>query len=316
MKMSVVVPYLNGLDDSKGAMGLLKYVTSPETEYVIIDNGSTDPVEDFFTKIIKPKRMNYIRNEENIGMIKTQQQGYEGASGDVIAFLHNDVFIYDTQWTQKVIDAFTNDSKLGALGFFGAQGCGPLGERIQDVRYPGQMAGWSNLLEAEKHGMRLETPRGLEYALQPCAIFDGLCMIFRKEMLDKAGGFDNRYIFHHLYDRSAALQSLATGYHNAVINISCHHWGGMTANRSEYQNWINKQLPEHANYIRPGETNVIGADMWTHDENSRKFKQIWEDVLPLYVEDDYSFRTEGFFNGIPFKGDKIVGCDWLTKKIN
>ena len=305
MRLSVVVPFMNGLNDSKSAMGLLKYVTDPEVEYVVIDNGSTDPIEQFFVNIIKPKRLNCIRNEENIGMIKTQQQGYENSSGDLIAYIHNDVFIYDTRWSQKVVDAFEKDPKLGAIGFFGAQGCGPIGERIQDVRLPGQMDGLSNMLEAELHGMRLNTPEGAEYALQPCAIFDGLTMIFRREMLDKAGGFDQNYRFHHLYDRDSALTSLRMGYRNAVINISCHHWGGMTANRSEYQNWINKKLPEHSGYIRPGEKDVIGADMWTHDENTRLFAEKFKNVLPLYVENDYSFRT-GQQGQWAFKGDAIT----------
>lgn len=294
MKVSLVIPFMNQLHDAKGAMGLLRSVTSDETEWVIIDNGSTDPVEEFFRKTIRPKRLNYVRNEENVGMIKTMQQGYKESSGDVIAFLHNDVFIYEPNWDIKVKTFFELNEDLGMAGFFAAQGCGQIGERLQDVPYAGAMAGMSNMLEAEMHGFRNEIARYV-------AIFDGFSMIFNKKMLDKTGGFDQNYIYHHLYDRDASLMSLHAGYKNMYIPMKCHHWGGMTANRPDYQRWINDKLPNHKGYIRPGEKDPIGADMWTHDENTKIFKEKWADYLPLYVEDDGSLRKEGSFNGETYK---------------
>jgi hypothetical protein len=171
---------------------------------------------------------------------------------------------------------------LGGIGFFGAQGCGPVGERIQDVPAPDTMAGFSNMLEAEHHGFRLEE----EY--RPAAIFDGFMMIFRKEMLDKGNGFDQRYHYHHIYDRDASLESLRRGYTNIVVNVPCHHVGGTTANRSEYQEWIKERLHRD------------DADKYTHDENSRIFKSKWDGMLPLYIENDFGYRTVGEFNGKPY----------------
>ena len=94
-RLTIAIPIYNQLNDAKGSLGTLRYNTSDDTEFLIIDNGSTDNVENFIWKYLKPKRLHYIRNEENIGMIKTMQQGYEQSSGDVIAFLHNDVFVQD-----------------------------------------------------------------------------------------------------------------------------------------------------------------------------------------------------------------------------
>lgn len=299
MTISLVIPFLNQLHDAKGAMGLLKHNTNPDVEWVVIDNGSTDPIEPFFRDIIKPKRLNYIRNEENVGMIKTMQQGYKESEGDIIAFLHNDVFVYQDGWDINVRNVFI-DKTIGGVGFFGSQGCGHIGERIQDVKQAGQMAGLSNMLEAELHGMRMKGDICSDFNTHPVAIFDGYGMMFRREALDKAGGFDMDYIYHHLYDRDIALRIMKAGYRNVVIDTPTHHWGGMTANRAGYQTWINEKLPEHKGYIRPGETDPIGADMWTHDENTRIFKKKWADYLPLYVEDDFSLRETGSFNETPF----------------
>ena len=279
--MAICVPVMGQLHEVKGIMGLLRNITSEDAEFIFIDNGSnvqTDNYEDFILHYLKPKRSQYVRNEENIGLVKTFQQGYELAlesGADVLAFTHNDVLIYEKDWDKRVLSYFEKMPKLGGAGFFGSQGCGPIGERIQDVPRSNMCAGMSNLLEAEVHGMRIRE----EY--KSAAIFDGFMMIFRMEMLKKGNGFDQRYQYHHLYDRDYSLEVLRRGYDNIVINVPCHHFSGITANRPEYQTWIDKKV---------GQSNFTG-DKWTHDHNTDLFREKFKDVLPLYVENDFSFRT-------------------------
>ncbi len=285
--MTLVIPVMNQLNDSKGCMGTFKYMTSEDTEFMIIDNGSTEPVEEWVRKSLKPKRLNYVRNNENFGMLKTLQQAYEYCETDLIAVSHNDVLVYEKDWDKRVASYFEDMKDLGGVGFFGTQGCGPIGERIQDVP-AGVAAGLSNMLEAEVHGARLDRP------WRSAAIFDGFMQVFSMEMLRKAKGFDQRYHFHHLYDRDAALESISHGYKNIVVDVPCHHLCGLTANRSEYQTWIDS---------RTQNTGFTG-DKWTHDENTKIFEKKWKDVLPLYIEDDFSFRT-GTSGPYEFKGDAI-----------
>jgi GT2 family glycosyltransferase len=296
MTLTLSIPFMNHLADTKGIMGLLRANTSNTTEWMIVDNGSTDPVEDFFTHTLRPKRLNYLKNNQNIGMVKTYQQIFDAVETDLVAILHNDVYIYEPNWDMRVVNAFTNDPQLGCLGFFGAQGVGTIGERIQDPRFPGQMAGISNMLEAEVHGARLSQD------FSPAAILDGFAMVFRMDMIKKAGGLDQRYQFHHLYDRELPLMSLHLGYRNIVLNVPCHHVSGTTANHSEYQTWISAQLPQKAQ-----------ADSWTHDENSRLFSQKWAGSLPLYVEDNFSFR-QGKVGRWHFQGDRILHQKISTTK--
>lgn len=293
MKMTVAIPVWNQLNDSKGILGLTRYMTSDDSEIMIIDNGSTDPYEEFLRKSVRFSKLNYIRNKENVGLVKTYQQIYENCTTEYLAIVHNDTFIYRPNWDKSVVEYFENDPKLGAIGLFGAQGCGPHGERMQDVPAYNVAAGFSNMLEADIHGFRMNVP------WKSAAIFDGLGMCFRMEMLKKAGGFDQRYNYHHIYDRDIALESLRHGYRNMVIDIPCHHLSGLTANRGDYQSWVTEKTKE----LRPDDQQ--SGDKFVHDDNSRIFYEKWKDVLPLYVNDDFSFR-DGYSTMGEYKGDAIT----------
>ncbi len=285
--LTLAIPFFNQLNDVKGIMGQLKFVTSKDVEWLIIDNGSADPIESFFRDTLKPRRLQFIRNPDNLGMVKTYQQIFDNVTTDIVAILHNDVFIYENNWDHRVYRQFNNIDHLGSIGFFGAQGVGSIGERIQDTDFQGQMSGISNMLEASQHGIHMMD----EYV--PAAILDGFCMIFNMTMIKKAGGLDQRYHYHHLYDRDLPLTSLSLGYKNIVLNVPCHHVSGVTANRHEYQSWIDQKVGKDK------------SDSWTHQENSRLFAKKWSYALPLYVEPDFSFRA-GRHRRWNFKGSAIL----------
>lgn len=291
-KLTIAIPFFNRLHQSKGIMGYLKMMTSEDVEWLIIDNGSHEDVEGFFRNYLKPKRLNFVRNEKNVGLVRTYQQIYELCETELLCYLHNDVFIYEKNWDERVIQKFEEIKDLGVVGFFGSQGCGPIGERIQDVEYENQMAGVSNMLEAEMHGLRMKEE------FRPASIFDGFAMTFRKEVLDKAGGIDQDYYLHHLYDRELSLVSLSLGYKNIVLNVACHHTTGMTTGHPDYGNWLSPTLKKDLNL----EMEDAGKmDKLLHDKNTELFKNKWAHALPIYIENDFSFRSQE-----PFKGKKIV----------
>jgi hypothetical protein len=220
-------------------------------------------------------------------MVATYNQIFNLAQTELVAIIHNDVYIFEKNWDRRVVHTFQTIESLGSLGFFGAAGCGPIGERLQDQEFPGQMAGISNLLEAEQHGIRLRQ----DWA--PAAILDGFAMVFNREMIKKGGGLDPRYQYHHLYDRELPLMSLSLGYKNVVLNVPCHHQSGLTANRVGYQTWINQKLKRQ------------DADKFTHDANTAYFKKKWSHALPLYINSNFSFRT-GSWHQYPLKGNSIL----------
>lgn len=294
MTHSVIIPVLNELHETKGIVNLLKTMTTEDVEFVFIDNGSTDKWEDFVLKYIKPKKVNFIKNERNIGLVKTMQQGFESCSSDIITFIHNDVFIYDNEWNREVEQIFESEPSIGIIGAFGSGGVFPNGGRAQVGTELGKPPGFSNMLESEIHGSRLNKGERAYVS-----IFDGFFMSFRREMLVKAGGFDQRYQWHHFYDRDISLESLRHGYKNIVMPLNCHHVCGRTANQPTYQDQVRSEYGAG----KYDHTQIYSGDKATHDDNMHRFQEKWGDSLPVHVDKN----TGEFIDIYPFRGSQIVG---------
>lgn len=288
--LTILLPFMNNLRFAMPMMGNLKYNTSEDVEWLVMDNNSTDKIEAYVRNYIRPKRLNFIRYDTNQGLINNLQEAYKVCGSDLLMFLHNDCYIFEKNWDQRIRNYFDEIPKLGMAGFFGAQGCMPNGGRLQDVERAGQMSGLSNMLEAEIHGIKLRKP------WRSCAIYDSFSMVMSMEMLKAGNGIDMRYKFHHYFDRDLSLESLKRGYKNIVVDVACHHIGGITHETPQYQEWL---------------TGIIGSkfeDGRLHNENAEKFLAKWSSVLPLYVQDDFSFRIGQVPIPTPmeYKGDAIL----------
>ncbi len=292
--LTILIPVMNNLRWAMSFFGNLKYLTSEDVEWLVVDNGSTDPIEKYIRDFVKPRKLNFIRFEENQGLMETNKVAYENCTTDLLMLLHTDCFIFEKDWDQRVRGYFDSIDKLGIVGFFGAQGCGMDGGRIQLVakREDQQLdAGLSNMLEAEMHGQRLKDN------WKPAAIFDSFAMMISMDLLRKTKGFDMRYKFHHFYDRDISLESLRHGYKNIVVNVACHHVGSVTAQDPLYQKWQQKVVGNATDSIK------------LHNLNKKQFEKKWREVLPLCIGNDFHFMTndEFTYDYYDFKGNKIVG---------
>ncbi len=103
-KISVVTPFLNGLDL------LAEYEQATiGAELILIDNGSNPETAEALASL-PAERGKVIRNETNIGFAAANNQGYAQATGDIVIFLNSDI-AGDPTWLKYVLD----DVKDGAL---------------------------------------------------------------------------------------------------------------------------------------------------------------------------------------------------------
>lgn len=284
--ISLVIPVIDQHDLTFEAVRSF-YCTSEKLDLVLIDNGSKELYENYsiiyehFEQTFKDisDNLTVIRNNENVGLIKSLEQGIEAAKSDIVVYTHNDVKVYTDGWDTLIKKVFNDVPNLAVAGFFGAMGVHPNGGRWRSQsRMMGHTwgSGW------KQHGEWLQG----EYS--PAAVLDGLCMIFNKKIALKEG-FPPGPI-HHWYDRTIPLYYIDKGYKCATIGVKFDHKGGMTSSKEGYWKSAKKWCEE--NNIQVNEEN--NYDLAIYKEGERLFTEKWANRLPLIVDEQFNYRwTKG-----------------------
>jgi hypothetical protein len=158
------------------------------------------------------------------GMIPAYQHGSQFSHTDNMAFLHDDTIIMDRDWSTKVMREF-EDPYVGLVGFGGSRTHGhpDLYKIPYEISQLSRGEYLSNALDAETHGTRYEGPP------IDAAVLDGFALIFRREVLEKAGGWPVKDLVFHGYDFWACCMTHRLGYRIRLVPIKCHHLGGRTS---------------------------------------------------------------------------------------
>ena len=90
-KVSVLIPTYNYAHYLPEAIDSVLAQTFEDFEVIIVDNCSTDNTEEIVMEYLqKDKRIQYFKNEENIGPYRNYNQCLLYASGEYIKFLNAD----------------------------------------------------------------------------------------------------------------------------------------------------------------------------------------------------------------------------------
>ncbi len=207
---------------------------------------------------------------------------------EVIALLHDDLFIHEAGWDAQVLAHFEQQPQCGLAGFGGGKTLGH--PQIYQIDYePHQLARGSflsNMEEAEHHGNRTQVPRRV-------ACLDGFSQIGRREywkghpgrisqaqpsaasVTDTVNLFERMAalgIIHHAYDAALGCYAKRLGWDAWVLPVSCHHYGGVTAVADRgYHAWANAT------------TGLLDGDHEFWQRAHRIVYDEFKDVLPFGV---------------------------------
>lgn len=265
-KMMIVVPIMGGFNESKSYWGCLLNSVKGPVDLMIIDNGfglgseeDKKAVPHFIDSYLEPHWpgvVTYAPQDDNIGLILSLQYAYENSTADILAYIHNDLYIYKHGWDHEVIQLFeTEQLNAGLVGFFGAEGLHP---------NTGRFYVYSNMLEAEIHGHRANS------GFMEVAVLDGMSLICSRAMLDVRNGVDTDFSIHHFYDLDLCMESLDRGFKNYALFTPIHHQSGLTACRPLFQDWLNARL---------GVTEQ--AEQLIYMKNKQRFMEKWTTRLPF-----------------------------------
>ncbi|MBC2709798.1 MAG: glycosyltransferase family 2 protein [Desulfosarcina sp.] len=88
----------------------------PDVELIIVDNNSTDRtlqvVESFRPSC--PSRLYYVC-EKNAGLSNARNRGIEESSGDIVAFVDDDIY-FEKSWLNEILKAFDDNPEISCVG--------------------------------------------------------------------------------------------------------------------------------------------------------------------------------------------------------
>ncbi len=180
----------------------------------------------------------------NVGLKDAYQKLYsnhklyvgKGCYADVIVFMHDDVEVFTNNWVEAIAKIFYESPDTAIVGLGGATGIGTPDiyktpyhiTQLQRTNY------YSNQRDWQVHGKR-------ETSVRDVAVVDGFFMAVRTSFLDEVQGWKWFPYSFHCYDTGLCLMAARRGWKVKMIGLDCHHHGGGTSTKPEYEKWCRER---------------------------------------------------------------------------
>ncbi len=197
--ISVVIVNWNRKELLRACLESLRGQAGVEFEIIVVDNGSADGSADMAEREFGAA---VIRNKENRGFCAANNQGIAAARGEFIALLNNDAEA-EAGWLAALLEAFSRGPNVGMaaskiLVWEDPKRIDKVGHLIfPDGQNRGRGAGAIDLGQFDKD----------QEALWP----DGCAAMYRKQMLESIGGFDEDF-FAYGDDAELGLRARIAGW--------------------------------------------------------------------------------------------------------
>ena len=204
-KVVVVVLSWNGLEDTLECLESLRCSDYPNTEMVVVDNGS----EDGSCAVIRERYpgVTLIANEKNLGFVRGNNIGLEhgmGRGADLLLLLNNDTVVAP-DCISELVAAIERDRATGIVG--------PLMQRTLRpdlVDMGGDFDFWTGTVILRHFVAGMEGD-----GLYPITYVWGCGLMVRRDVLERVGLLDERYVA-YFEDADFCKRAWAMGFATAV----------------------------------------------------------------------------------------------------
>ena len=246
--VSIVIPHWNNVDVLSECLESISNTNFENFETIVVDNASTD-------NSVASVRSNYpnvklIENDKNYGYAGGCNIGAEAASGDFLIFLNNDT-VQEKDWISNLIKTINSDDKIAAvqpkiLNYYN--------RNVFD--YAGGSGGHMDIYCFPFARGRIfsfqENDEGQYNNKEKCFWSSGTCFMVRRELFQKAGGFDESF-FAHMEEIDLCWRLYAMGFEVWVEPDSVvYHKNALTlpmySHKKYYLNHRNSLLMLLGNY--------------------------------------------------------------------
>ncbi len=211
----MVVANWNRRELLRACLYSLERQTFRDFEVIVVDNGSEDGSADMAAAEFPAARL--IRNSGNRGFCAANNQGIAAARGRFVALLNNDAEA-DPGWLEALLGAFdlADDIGMAASKILVWENRTTI-DKVGHLIYP----------DGQNRGRGTGEPdRGQYDKLEETAWPDGCAAMYRKDMLECVGGFDEDF-FAYADDAELGLRARIAGWRCLYVPgaIVYHHHG-------------------------------------------------------------------------------------------
>ncbi len=239
--VSVIVVNYNGLSFLKGCFDSLLASAGPDTELLMVDNGSTDESVAFMERHYP--RVRIIKSATNLSYSGGNNLGIRHARGQYVVLLNNDTEV-TPGWLEPLLDELGSDERIAA--------CQP---KVLDMtnrkafEYAGAAGGFMDRLgypflrgrifdTVEEDTGQYQSPVDLFWT-------SGVAMAIRRDVLDEAGMLDEDFVL-HMEEIDLCWRLHLLGYRMRVrTDAVIYHYGGGTLGRER----ASKMYYNHRNSV-------------------------------------------------------------------
>ena len=213
VRVSVVTLTWNHVSYTKKAVKSLVPLLTKEDEFIFVDNNSDDGTKEYLESLKLPCRKILHFSDKHISITKAYNIGIKNSSGEFVFIWDNDLEIVDNNTIEKLINIFSIEKDAGIVYPFVNKVINP----IRSVNGPE-----SKTYELHEIKHRSRRP----YPSCPSAAW-----LIHRKVIDKIGGFDERYTSYGMLDFDYAKTALLAGFKIFIDgSIYVEHGGSITAN--------------------------------------------------------------------------------------
>jgi GT2 family glycosyltransferase len=299
--VSIIIPVYNQLQYTLNCLYSISSKTQGSYEIIVVDDASSDSTIITLKNI---KNITIIKNEQNLGFVRCCNTGAAASRGKYLLFLNNDTIVTEN-WLPPLLDVIKSET-VGAVGSKLIYPDGKLQEAGAIVW--NDASGWN-------YG-RGDDPEKPEYNfLRPVDYCSGAALLVKKEIFERIGGFDERYIPAYYEDADLCFSIRKSGYkvmyqpksvviHFEGISNGLEINAGIKRNQvinkeKFFLKWKNILQEKHLN---PNRLNLISA----RSRTSGKTILVIDQYVPFFDRDAGSQRMSNILKILADLGHKVT----------
>ena len=211
--VSIIIPAFNQLDYCRQCVDTILANTRQPYRLILVDNGSTDGVAEFFDSVPGAE---VVHAGSNLGFAGGVNLGLARAEGHVL--LLNSDTLAPEGWLERLEGALEQADDIGLVGPMSNYVSG--GQQIDDLEFDSM---------DDINAFARELAQRNRGKLREAARLVGFCLLIRDKAFKELGYFDESYGIGNFEDDDYCLRAIRAGYRLCIAEDAfVFHYGGRT----------------------------------------------------------------------------------------